>query len=119
MAPKDEGPKAHDGPRGFTIVGEGEAGPEKERGEPLALNFGTFVLSLSTSALVSLGDAPHPETGKPALPNLPLARQTIDILEMISEKTRGNLDPDEKRLLEAVLHDLHMRFVRAGSDRKD
>ncbi len=51
------------------------------------------------------------ESGKPATPNWELARQNIDILEMLQEKTRGNLDPEETRLLESLLFDLRMRFV--------
>ncbi len=95
----------------------GEDAPQQKRSEsahpeslaPLA--FGTLVLSLSSSALVELGVAPAPGEPAPAAPNLPAAQQTIEILEMLREKTRGNLTPDEERLLETVLHDLHLRFV--------
>ena len=55
------------------------------------IDFYTFVLSIGSSALVHLGDAPHPETGKPVERNLPLAQQSIEILAMLQEKTRGNL----------------------------
>ena len=48
-----------------------------------------------------------------SLKNLPLARQTIDTLEMLEEKTRGNLDEQEAKLLESVLYELRMDFVRA------
>lgn len=109
----DDRSKGQEGPRGFQIVGEGEAEADPKAGAPTPISFGTFVLSLSTSALVHLGEAPSPETGGKIPPNLPLARQTIDILEMIEEKTRGNLDAEEKGLLEAILHDLRMRYVRA------
>jgi hypothetical protein len=109
----DERSKEQGGPRGFQIVGEGEKRSDPKAGAPAPISFGTFVLSLSTSTLVHLGEAPSPETGGTAPPNLPLARQTIDILEMLEEKTRGNLDEDEKGLLEAVLHDLRMRYVHA------
>ena len=94
------------GPRGFRMVDEPE-GPLTE------MSFATLVLSLTSSALVHLGAAPEPGTTAPAPLNLPLARQTIDILEMLRDKTRGNLDDDESRLLEQVLHDLHLRFVDA------
>jgi hypothetical protein len=106
--------------RGFQLVGDsGEPEPE-QGGRPAGslppIGFGTLVLSLSASALVHLGVAPSPEAageeaGPAPAPNLVLAQQTIDILEMLQEKTRGNLDPDEARLLESVLHDLRMRFV--------
>jgi len=87
---------------------------EKPAGGTLpAIDFSTFVLSLSTSALFHLGLIPDTQSGKPGERNLPLARQTIDILEILQEKTRGNLDEAELRLLESVLHDLRMRFVAA------
>ena len=94
------------GPRGFRMVDE-PAGPLTE------MSFATLVLSLASSALVHLGVAPEPGAETPGAPNLPLARQTIDILEMLRDKTRGNLDADETGLLEQVLHDLHLRFVEA------
>jgi hypothetical protein len=77
------------------------------------MSFATLVLSLTSSALVHLGVAPEPGTTAPAPLNLPLARHTIDRLEILRTKTRGNLDPDEAKLLEQVLHDLHMRFLAA------
>jgi uncharacterized protein DUF1844 len=94
------------GPRGFKMS---DAPPE---GLP-EMSFATLVLSLTTSALVHLGVPPEPtEEAKPK-PNLPLARQTIDILEILQEKTRGNLDEAETKLLESVLHDLRLRYVAA------
>ena len=73
-------------------------------------DFATFVLSLSHSALMHLGEAPDPETGS-VQKNLPLARQTIDLIAMLEEKTRGNLVGDEERLIGQILFDLRMRFV--------
>jgi hypothetical protein len=79
--------------------------------EPLpSIDFSTLVLSLSQTALVHLGDAPHPE-GEEAKSDLPLARQTIDMLGMLQEKTKGNLTGSEERLLDQVLYDLRLRFV--------
>jgi hypothetical protein len=79
------------------------------------IDFYTFVFSLGSSAIVHLGDAPHPETGAPAPPDLLLAKQTIDILAMLRDKTKGNLTPEEEKFLEALLMDLRMRFVeRSG-----
>ncbi len=83
------------------------AGPTKPPG---SIDFYTFVLSLGSSAFVHLGDAPHPETQK-VEPDLLLAKQTIDILAMLQEKTRGNLTPDEERFLANLLSDLRLRFV--------
>jgi len=74
------------------------------------IDFTTFVLSLGSSALVHLGDIEHPEAGA-ARENLALARQTIDILAMLSEKTRGNLAPEEARFLADLLSELRLRFV--------
>lgn len=76
------------------------------------IDFYTFVLSLGSSAFVHLGDAPHPESGEAMTPNLPLAKQTIDILAMLAEKTKGNLTPEEERFMENLLTDLRFRFVQ-------
>lgn len=76
------------------------------------IDFYTFVLSLGSSAFVHLGDAPHPETGEPVTPNLPLAKQTIDVLAMLAEKTKGNLTAEEERFMENLLTDLRFRFVQ-------
>jgi len=82
---------------------------------PAPIDFYTFVLSLGSSALVHLGDAPHPETGETQPANLQVAHQTIDILAMLQEKTRGNLTPAEEKFLENLLMDLRLRYVtKAG-----
>ena len=59
-----------------------------------------------------IGEIPNPETGKTEK-NLPLAKQSIDIIEMLKEKTKGNLDPEEEKLLDIVLYDLRMKYVNA------
>ena len=74
------------------------------------VDFSTFVLSLSHSALMHLGEAPNPETGRVER-NLPLARQTIDLIGMLDEKTKGNLSGEEERLIGQILFDLRLRFV--------
>jgi hypothetical protein len=84
-------------------------GDQGKKGGPI--DFYTFVFSLGSSAFVHLGDAPHPETGAPGEPDLLLAHQTIDILAMLQEKTKGNLTSEEDRFLETLLTDLRMRFV--------
>jgi hypothetical protein len=82
---------------------------------PPAADFTGFVLSLATSALYHMGYVGDPEHDQPAPePDLPLARQTIDTLEMLQQKTRGNLDAEESHLLEGVLYELHLRFVEAS-----
>jgi hypothetical protein len=83
-------------------------GPERELPR---IDFATFVLSLSTSALHHLGLVPDPETNQPGPVNKVFARQTIDTLELLQEKTRGNLDAEEERLLEGLLYELRMRYV--------
>lgn len=75
------------------------------------VNFTNFVISLSTSALFHFGDFPEHEGGK-AEKNLPAAKQTIDILDMLQKKTAGNLDPNEASLIEGVLYELKMRYVK-------
>jgi len=88
----------------------GESG--SQRSVPLPeVNFPTFVFSLSSSALVNLGEIPEPSSNQ-VHQDLNLAKQIIDTLGMIEEKTRGNLDADEERLLKGVLYDLRMRFVQ-------
>jgi hypothetical protein len=79
------------------------------------VDFPTFVLSLSTSALMHMGygaDPANPGTPSPEHANFPLARQTIDLLAMLEKKTTGNLTGEEERLLSEVLFDLRMRFVK-------
>jgi hypothetical protein len=77
---------------------------------PAPLDFGTFVLSIGSSALVHLGEIEHPETEQ-ARENLLLARQTIDLLAMLEEKTQGNLTDEEARFLRDLLADLRLKFV--------
>ena len=86
---------------------------------PGPIDFYTFVLSLASSAFVYLGDAPHPETGAQIEPDFPLAQQTIDIVAMLKEKTKGNLTAEEERFMENLLADLRMRFVTRRSGKPD
>jgi hypothetical protein len=74
------------------------------------LDFTIFILSVVGSAHVHLGDGPE---GAPER-NLELARQDIDLLAILQEKTRGNLTGDEERLLDQALYDLRMRFVEVS-----
>ncbi len=115
--------------KGFTIVEEGGSsdaatGPDETTAPPTGadqppVDFPSFCLSLATSALYHMGVAPHPESGEAPEKNLPLARHTVDTLEMLQRKTRGNLDEEEARLLESLLYELRMRFVEAGSGSSD
>jgi len=82
------------------------------------LDFNALVLSLGSSAIVHLGQAPDPTTGqKRELPELPMAQQSIDLLAMLQEKTRGNLTADEARFLENMLFDLRMLYVQVSQKR--
>jgi len=82
-------------------------GPQAELPE---INFATFVISLSSSVLIHLGLVPDPLEGE-TRKELPLAKQTIDILAMLKDKTKGNLTPEEGELMEHLLFDLRMRYV--------
>jgi hypothetical protein len=93
--------------------------PEEEDrpGDLPKIDFATFVVSLSHNALVHMGDALDP-TGAPQQPNLELARQTIDLLGLLEQKTHGNLTGEEERILSATLYDLRLRFVEVGKSSK-
>lgn len=89
-----------------------EADADRLEDMPLPeVNFPTFILSLNASALMHLGAMEDPETGRPSK-NLPMAKQTIDILSMLEEKTRGNLTKEEENMLKNILYDLRIAFVR-------
>jgi hypothetical protein len=85
--------------------------PETEEAPLPEINFAGFVFSLSTTAMYHFGDFPDPVT-KEAKRNLAAAKQTIDILSILKTKTEGNLDENEKQLLDGVLYELRMRFVK-------
>jgi len=82
-----------------------------DQDEAPTLTFTGFVFSLMHTAAVHLGDAMDPGTGQLAPPNLEAARQMIDILGLLEEKTRGNLSAEERQLLEQGLYELRLRFV--------
>lgn len=88
---------------------------EVEEGRPLPkVDFSTFVFSLASSALVHLGEVKDPLTGQVST-NLQLARQIIDTLGMLEEKTKGNLDEAEEQLLKSLIYDLRIKFVKKVS----
>ena len=86
-----------------------DSSKEKET-EPFQVDFSTFVMSLTSSAFYHLGDMPDPSTGKKEV-NLPAVQQTIDMLIMLREKTKGNLKEDEKKLLEQLVYELQVKYV--------
>jgi len=93
---------------------EGEKKKEEVKEEdriPLPeMNFSTFIFSLNSSALFHLGEIPDPVTSKREK-NLPLAKQTIDIIGILKEKTNGNLTKEEGMLIDNILYDLRMRYI--------
>lgn len=94
--------------RGESFVardGEDEHGPLPE------MNFSTFVLSMHASAAMHMGLVADPQTGQALPVQLPLAQQTIDILSMMEQKTKGNLTQEEEQLLGGVLYELRMLFL--------
>jgi len=122
----DSGEAKPDAPREEAAAKPQEPKPETKAAEPKTdepmqdkeaepsfpeLNFSTFVFSLGTSAMYHFGDFPDPATKKTER-NLEAAKQTIDILGILKEKTKGNLNDDEGRLLESLLYELRMRYVR-------
>ena len=77
-----------------------------------SINFPAFIISLSTQALMHLGEISNPVTGK-VEKDVAVAKQTIDIIGMLSEKSKGNLDDTEEQLVQEVLYNLRMTYVEA------
>jgi hypothetical protein len=93
------------------VVKEKGSPPEAPRALP-ALDFSTLILSMASTAMVQLGVVAAPGGDAPA-PDLEAAKQAIDILAILEEKTRGNLDPGEQKLLQSLLYDLRVAYVDA------
>lgn len=87
------------------------ATPTPENHKNLEANFSTLILSIGSSAAMSLGLAPNPNTGKTEK-DLEVARFNIDLLRMLREKTAKNLSEDEQKFLDSVTSDLQMKFVQ-------
>jgi len=83
---------------------------EQAKQELPSIDFITFILSLASSVQVHFGMIPNPSTGKTEK-NLKLAKQTIDILGVLQEKTKGNLEKQEDQLLESILYELRLKYV--------
>jgi hypothetical protein len=92
-----------------------ESAPRRESAREPAppINFPSFVFSLGTSALMLLGEKLDPEADVPV--NLSQAKEIIDILSMLEAKTKGNLTPEEKAVLENTLYALRLKYVDLAS----
>jgi hypothetical protein len=77
------------------------------------ITFAQFIISLGTTAAVHFGDLADPVSGERGETNIIAAAQMIDLLALLQDKTQGNLDPAEAKLLDDLLFDLRMRFVQA------
>jgi len=98
----------------MTKVDDESADATGQRGEMPKVDFSTFVLSLGTTALYQMGVMPDPGSGEKAEADPLVAQQTIDTLEMLREKTLGNLEEEERKLIDSLLYELRMRFVELG-----
>ena len=96
-----------------------EAGMDEIPGAEDPASFVNFLSTLATNAAASLGAMPHPATGQRSV-DLETGKYWLDVLAMVGEKTKGNLHPQEARLLEGILGDLRMQYVtmvRATEDK--
>lgn len=84
-----------------------------DKDRDLPVNFSSFLVSLASSAMVHLGQAPDPGSRQTTV-NLALARNTIDLLGLLRDKTKGNLDTEEAQLLDTLLYELRMKYVEAA-----
>ncbi len=115
---KEEFKKAPDSEEAVKEEGEKDAGEQAWKKEqetsPLPeVNFSSFLLSLSSSVLLHLGEIADPQSGEKKK-DLALAKQSIDIIGILKDKTKGNLSEEEEKLLQNLLYDLRMRFVTAS-----
>lgn len=112
-SPQDEGPAKESGgaPSEATAARNLDDDSDKAPQEPPSV-FSEFILSLASSCFMSLGHIPSPVTGRPDL-DLESAGSMIDILEALQAKTRGNLDAQEKDLLDRTLYQLKLLYVKA------
>ncbi len=94
---------------------EAEQDPPSDSSEPAPpLTFSSFVFSLGTSSLMLMGESLDPSQPSPPV-NLPQAKEIIDILSMLEEKTKGNLSSEENSVLGDMLYTLRMKYVNATS----
>ena len=110
----DQEPKVSEKPPEEEKVQEKAEQKESPPPPPLPeVNFSTFIISLSTEVLFHLGEFPHPVSGE-RKKDLPMAKHAIDTRAMLKEKTQGNISDEEKQLLEGMLYDLRMAYIRTS-----
>lgn len=95
----------------------GPASPGLEGEAAYPVTFSSFLLSLATSALIHLGQEANPATGERSV-ELPSARQVIDLIALLEEKTKGNLTKEEESLLSQILFTLRMKYVEVEKKRR-
>lgn len=100
-------------PSGATAPGAAPAGPPPADTPLPPASFDLLVTSLATEALVALGQLPHPITGQPQVQRNH-AQYLIDTIDVLRQKTKGNLSPGEEHMLDSVLHQLRMVFVETA-----
>lgn len=94
-------------------MGKGNSDADAKTNSTLPkIDFSSFILSLYSSGLVQLGKVEDPSTGSRSV-NLDLARHTVDMIAMLEEKTKGNLNSEEQNLIKALLSELRIAFVEA------
>jgi len=111
----EQGELKQDGVKEEPAKKEPEKRPPKEEtpSPPLPeVNFSSLILSLSSTAFLHLGEIPDPSTGEKKK-DLALSKHVIDTIGMLKEKTEGNLTMEEKQLIENILTDLRLRYVKA------
>lgn len=121
--PEKRSEKAHDPKPASPQNREAQTASSKQARQPdlsaetaLPVNFSSFILSLATSALIHLGEEVNPSTGERSV-ELPSARQVIDLIALLEEKTKGNLTPEEENLLQQILFTLRLKFVEVEKKR--
>lgn len=78
-----------------------------------SIDFKTLIMSFATSAVVAMGKSPDPHTGQ-TYKDLDIAKQNIDIISLLKDKTQGNRTPEENNLVDGILYELHMIFMEAS-----
>jgi hypothetical protein len=97
---------------------EGNKQAESTQAPPLPeVNFSSLIFSLSSSALLHIGEIADPQTGQKRV-DLPMAKHSIDIISMLKDKTNGNLDDEEQKFIDSILTDLRLRYVKAVKSAK-